>query len=106
MKKHSKPSPSTTDANGRDQRGRFTAGNRAAKGNPYAQRVAILRAAIINTIDDEDVAQVVAQLIAQAKNGDVAAAKLFLERVFGPPVPLDLIARIEELELALQKTQQ
>jgi hypothetical protein len=37
-------------------------------------------------------------LIEQAKSGDVAAAKLLLDRVLGPPVPLDLLERLAALE--------
>ncbi|NLE38906.1 MAG: hypothetical protein GX621_12855 [Pirellulaceae bacterium] len=99
-------SPSANGPNGnreRDHRGRFAKGNPGGPGNPLAARVAMLRSAIIAAVDDKDVAEVVARLIVQAKSGDVAAAKLFLERVFGPPLPVDIIERLEKLETLLEE---
>lgn len=91
-------SPSTTGSNGRDNRGRFAGGNRCAKGNPQARRAARLRAELFRAVTPEDVAAVAAGLIAKAREGDTAAAKLLLDRLLGPPTALDILGRIEGLE--------
>jgi hypothetical protein len=41
---------------------------------------------------------VVSALLALAKGGEVPAAKELLQRLLGPPVELDLIERLENLE--------
>ncbi len=40
-------------------------------------------------------------LVDKALEGDVAAAKLLFERLFGPPVASDVLERIAELEAVL-----
>ena len=40
----------------------------------------------------------VAALLARAKAGEVAAIKELLQRLLGPPVELDLLQRMEDLE--------
>lgn len=90
--------PSTTEANGRDTKGRFGAGNRAAKGNPHAAKVARLRAAMLNAVEPADVRDVVAGLLTQAKAGDIPAIKELLQRLLGPPVELDFVERMGTLE--------
>jgi len=89
---------STAASNGRDERGRFVGGNSCGKGNPHAKRVARLRASLLEAVTPADVRAVVRTLVAQAKSGDVMAAKVLLERVFGPACALDYEARLVELE--------
>ncbi len=91
-------SPSPTAPNGRGPRGRFGPGNKCAKGNPLAKRVARLRSALFTAVKPADLRDVVAALLAAAKGGDVAAARELLQRLVGPPVELDLLERIESLE--------
>ena len=74
---------STTDSNGRDEHGRFVAGNCEAKGNPFARRVAKLRSVMLSAVSEDDMQQIIRKLVSLAKNGDVAAAKAVLDRVFG-----------------------
>ena len=95
--------PSTNGDNGRDrdERGRFTTGNSGGPGNPYARRVAQLRSALIACVTDDDLQQVASAMIAAAKGGDVAAARLLFDRVLGPAVPVDVIEKIEALEQAV-----
>jgi hypothetical protein len=90
--------PSTTGSNGRDSHGRFASGNKCARGNPQARRAARLRAELFRTVTPEDFSEVVAALVTQARTGDTAAVKLLLDRLLGPPVSLDILARIEALE--------
>ncbi len=82
------PSPTATDGIlvDRDEHGRFIQGNRAAKGNPYAKRVAQLRSAMMDAVTAGDVRAVIARMIGLAKGGDVAAAKLVLEHACGRPL--------------------
>jgi hypothetical protein len=82
------PSPSANGANGRDQHGRFTKGNPGGPGNPFARRTAQMRRALTMAVSEEDIAAVAAQMLEQAKAGDVAAAKLLLGYVIGQPAPV------------------
>jgi len=75
--------PSPNGPNGRDQSGHFTLGNRGGPGNPYARRVAQLRSTLLATVTDDDIKAIVAKLIEQAKTGELAAAKLLLDRCLG-----------------------
>jgi hypothetical protein len=85
---------------GRDKGGRFAAGNRGGPGHPYGAKVARLRAALLDAVSEADVKAIVAELIAQAKDGDVVAARELLDRVLGKPSPTELLERIEALELS------
>src|SRR5687768_18560360 len=91
-------SPSPTGVNGRGGNGRFAPGNRIAKGNPHAKKVARLRAALLKAVTPEDVQDVAAALLAAAKGGDVAAARELMQRLLGPPEAIDLTARLDALE--------
>lgn len=84
--------PSETASNGRDDLGRFGPGNKAARGNPFAKKVAELKAAMLEESTTTDVKEVVRALITKAKEGDVAAAKVYLDRMFGKEV----VATIEQ----------
>lgn len=80
-------SPAPT-ANGNHQpNGRFAPGNRAGTGNPFARQVAALRQALLDSVTAADVAEVAQALLARAKQGDVAAAKLLLSYLVGKPEP-------------------
>ena len=94
----SEPIPSPTASNGRDNHGRFVAGNRCGKGNPLAKHTGRLRSALINAVTEQDMHEVVQQLIAVAKKGDTAAAKLLFDRCLGRPTEADLLDRIMQLE--------
>jgi hypothetical protein len=95
--------PSPTGANGRGPDGRFLPGNRVAKGNPLARQAQELRVALFAAVSPKDLKAVVAKLIQLAKSGDVAAAKLVLDRVLGPPAEIDLLERLDKLEAALER---
>ena len=94
-------SPSTTGSNGRRDRdscGRFAKGNRAAVGHPLAAPVAKLRAELVKSVRPSDIRAIARRLVKDAKGGDYNAVRLVLSYALGPPVPSDLLARIEELE--------
>jgi hypothetical protein len=87
--------------NGRDARGRFTAGNAGGPGNPFARRVAELRKILLETVTDEELRIVAGQLMVKAKMGDLAATKLLFQYVLGKPaatVDPDAVD-VEEVEL-------
>ena len=65
----------------RDERGRFTEGNRAAAG----RKIDRLKAEMLAAVSADDIHAVVDALIAKAREGDVKAAGLLLDRIFGRP---------------------
>lgn len=72
---------------GRDRStGRFVKGWKGGPGNPLAARVHEYRVAIFNAVTTEDVADVMRTMLKSAKDGDVAAAKVILERTAGKPL--------------------
>jgi hypothetical protein len=73
------------DHTGHDQRGRFAKGNAGGPGNPFGRQVAALRGALMSCITNEDIQEVVVALLAQAKKGNVAAARLILTYSVGKP---------------------
>ncbi len=85
--------------NGRDVRGRFTAGNREARGNPHARRVGELRSAMLDAVTANDLAEIVQAMITKAKSGDVVAAREILDRCLGKPkhdANLAVVAQFDE----------
>ena len=97
------PGPSPNGLNGRDTAGRFAPGNSGGPGNPYAKRVAALRAAMLDGVAEEDMRAVLSKLVELAKAGSIPAAKEVLDRCLGRTLEADLIERIEQLEDALAR---
>ena len=89
--------------NGRDGKGRFRPGCKPGPGNPMFRQIHEVRKAILAGVTPEDVTEIIRRLVKDAKRGDKLAARIVLERVLGPAVAIDLVARIEELE-AIAKT--
>jgi hypothetical protein len=81
--------PATPESSheGHDERGRFARGNRGGPGNPFARRVAQLRRTLCESITDEDIQAVSRKLLEQAREGDVAAARLLFSYTVGRPAP-------------------
>ena len=90
--------PTRPLGDGRDSRGRFAKGNPGGPGNPLGGRVSRLRTALLNAVSEADIEAIVSRLIAQAKDGDTAAAKEILLRCLGKPEAIDVLERVEELE--------
>jgi hypothetical protein len=91
--------PQFDSTSGRRPDGTFAPGNRAGRGNPFAKRAQELRSALYDAVSTEDLRQVVAALVTQAKSGDVPAAREVLDRLLGKAAEgIDLDARIEALE--------
>lgn len=85
-------------SDGRNNRGQFTRGNKHGTGNPFASKVNKLRAALLQEVSEKNIRAILKSVVKQAEQGDLAAAKVIFDRVFGPPVPSDLIERLEALE--------
>ena len=77
---------STNGTSGRTSNGQFAKGNPGGPGNPYARRVARLRATLLDAVGENGLADIVQGMITAAKGGDVAAAKLLLSYLLGKPV--------------------
>jgi hypothetical protein len=72
-------------AEGRDTHGRFAQGNAGGPGNPFARRVAALRSALLAAVTEADLDAIARTLAQQAKDGNVAAARLLLSYALGKP---------------------
>jgi hypothetical protein len=90
--------PSANGSN-RDERGRFVQGNEGGPGNPFTRRVAALRTALLQQITEEDIQEVARRLLAQAKEGDLAAIKLLLQYAIGKPLETVNPDRLDHEEL-------
>ncbi len=90
--------PSPNGDNGRDARGRFTAGNPGGPGNPHAAQVGRLRSALLDAVTEDDMRAIIASLVEKAKSGSIQAARVLFDRVLGQPLAADILERIEALE--------
>jgi hypothetical protein len=61
---------------------------------------------MVQAVTPDDVADIMRALVAQAKAGDIAAARLVLERVFGRVTDTETLERIETLETAILARQE
>jgi hypothetical protein len=87
--------PSETAANGapapaceggdRGANGKFLPGNKAARGNPFARKMAAMRSALLSTATELGVITLGVKLLADALAGNMAAAQLYLSYVVGKP---------------------
>ena len=82
---HSDHTTTTNGDRGRDPRGRFTKGNPGGPGNPFYRRQAAFRRTVQAAFTPEDAVSVLNKMRDLALEGDVAAAKVFLEYVIGKP---------------------
>jgi hypothetical protein len=98
--------PLQTVSNGRQARGRFAPGNKAAQGNGQARKVARFRASMFAAVKAGDVRAIVVKLLEQAKAGEGWAVKLALEYLVGPPRDVDLDERLTALEETVWKGKQ
>jgi hypothetical protein len=82
---NTKTEPSLNGDNGRGMDGRFAKGNPGGPGNPFARQVAALRRVLLEAVSANDLRDIVNALVAQARCGHVAAAKIVLEYTLGKP---------------------
>lgn len=69
----------------RDLRGRFRLGTRGGPGSPRNAQMARLRAVVLDVVTVHEMFDLSRRLLAQAKAGDVNAARLVLEYALGKP---------------------
>ena len=107
MKQPADKVPFANGGTGRDSRGRFRAGNRAAAGHkaPLSAVVAARRAAAVEAITPEQMAGIMAAQVQKALTGDSAAAHFCFRWVMGEAVPCDLLAQVERLEALAERGQ-
>ena len=101
-----KPASSPVDGDRDPRTGRFAPGNPGGPGNPHAGRIAKLRSALLEAVTAEDVREVVAALVTEAKAGNVQAMREFFNRLFGKPEAIDAIERLNELEAVLERLEE
>lgn len=91
----------------RDENGRFIAGNKAAKGNPYAKKAAAMRKALYSSVSADDIRRIVATLKRQAAAGNLKAITILLDRLLGSAgTGIDLLERLEKLDNLLNEQQE
>ena len=102
------PIDPSANGDGRDTKGRFKPGNRGGPGSPLARHSRQLRErlndALFKVCSPDRLATAIDAVLKLAEAGDVAALRLLLERIAGPPVASDLIERLESLEDACEGT--
>jgi hypothetical protein len=80
-------STSEAASSGRESNGTFAAGNQFGRGNPFARKCAAFRAALMETVTEQDIKDIAIKLRDDAKAGDKAAVKLLFQYVIGKPQP-------------------
>src|SRR5262245_47028502 len=73
---------------GRDVNGRFRPANKGGPGNPFARKVAALRKALLDSVSEQDLKDMVLLLKLKALRGDVPAIRLLLQYCVGKPEPV------------------
>jgi hypothetical protein len=81
--------PVVTAPKGRDAKGHFTEGNKAACGNPVNRKMAAFRRVGLEAITEDDIRQLFRRWLELALAGDIAAGGLLAKYVLGKPRELD-----------------
>jgi hypothetical protein len=103
MSNEIQPSPAGDNGSSRDARGRFGAGNKLGRGNPYAKRVQEIRAALLEAVDPEAIKTAVLKLMEAATAGDRLALAEVLDRTVGKSIPADIQQQIDEMREMLEQ---
>jgi hypothetical protein len=69
----------------RGSNGKFLPGNKAARGNPFARKMAAMRSALLSTATELGIQTLGVRLLADAIAGNLAAAQLYLSYCVGRP---------------------
>ena len=93
-----------TDKQGRDSGGRFVKGNKFGTGNPFAKKMTQLRSGLIKSVTQKDIAAIICRLKTDAIAGDNTAARILLDRLFGPLIAADVLERLEDVENKLKES--
>lgn len=93
--------PSTKENNGRLPNGKFAKGNKCGPGNPYANKLAQLRASFYSVTTPEAIREVAKKLIDTALHGEgvaaIAATKLLFQYVLSTPDGQKIAEAISDL---------
>lgn len=74
-------------------------GSRAAAEEVFVERKQKkLRIAMLSSVDEQEIMQIMDALIERAKEGNISAAREVLDRVIGKADESSLVKRLEELE--------
>ena len=96
--------PAGTD--GRDNAGKFSAGNSFGRGNPVARHAQRLRQLFVQAVTEDDVTAIVKKLVAMAKDGDIQAANLLLTRALGKPSTSEVTLPLDDVPIILTAAEQ
>lgn len=97
--------PLTTESVGQDHLGRFTAGNKLAKGNPHAKKVARNRSVLMDCVTEDDVRKYYRKLMNKIDDGDMQALKEFRETFIGKVSGFDEVENAAHIvQMYLQQT--
>ena len=96
--------PAGTD--GRDNAGKFSAGNSFGRGNPVARHAQRLRQLFVQAVTEDDVTAIVQKLVAMAKSGDIQAANLVLTRALGKPSTSEVTLPLDDVPIVLTAAEQ
>src|SRR3954452_24387989 len=88
----------STNGNGRDQKGRFTRGNAGGPGNPFTRQVGKLRARLLERLTEAELDHIADTLIGLARDGDLQAIKLLFAYTLGKPAEAMNPDRLDEDE--------
>jgi hypothetical protein len=91
------PSPNGANGEGytgRDKQGRFKPGCKGGPGNPLGRRYAQCTRVLLETISDDDIAQITRTLVGQAIAGNTIAAKVLLDMAIKKVPASDTIIRV------------
>jgi hypothetical protein len=97
--------PLSNGSNGkgdRNAKGQYLPGWKGGPGSPVAKHARQLRErlndALFKVCSPDRLTAAIDACLKLAEAGDVAALRLLLERIAGPPVATDVIERLEQLE--------
>ena len=104
MMKALEAEPAGTD--GRDDAGKFSAGNSFGRGNPVARHAQRLRQLFVQAVTEDDVTAIVQKLVTMAKDGDIQAANLLLTRALGKPSTSEVTLPLDDVPIVLTAAEQ
>ena len=67
----------------RDEKGRFQRGTKGGPGNPKAKRIHEIREAFLEAANPQRMKEIADKVVEEATNGNLDAAELLFDRVFG-----------------------
>src|SRR5262245_29451624 len=95
--------PLNDTIDGREANGRFAKGNPGGPGNPYARQTALLREAVLETMNETEIRLITQKLLTLALQGDIQAFKLVLAYAIGKPEQVVNPDEVDRLEWELRQ---